>query len=322
MTSTDERRRPGRAVVVNWNGRALLPACLDSLDAQSVRGDFDVVVVDNASTDGSIEYLARRPGVTLRRAPRNLGFAGGMHLGAGDFDGEWLVLLNSDARYEPEAVERMVAALAADPDAAAITAKILLDRPGAAGPVLVNSTGNLITRRGTGADRDWLAPDGTESTDPDVFGFCGGAAVLRGTALRQTGGFDPTLFLYYEDTDLSWRMRAAGWRIRYESTAVAHHLHAASSDVRSATFRFYNTRNSLLVFARHAPLSVVAGSVLRQVAGAAKASLPGRGRENRAGARWRGLGAAAAGLPAALRQRRAEGRRATVGRTEIARRYL
>ena len=258
-----------RAVVVTWNGRHLLAPCLESLLAQRFAESMEVVVVDNDSTDGTVEWIeASFPGISIVRSSQNLGFSGGAELGIRGFTGEFLVLLNNDATFEPDAVQALVdcARAPGNDRVGAVTAKILLDR-GDAGPQLVNSTGSVVTTAGTGADRDWLVPDGRESSDPDVFGFCGGAALLRRATLDDVGSFDPYLFLYYEDTDLSWRMRAAGWAVRYESRAVAHHRHAQSSGTDSPVFRYYNTRNSLVVFARHAPLRIVLGSAVRQLAG-------------------------------------------------------
>ena len=310
-----------RAVVVTWNGAHLLPDCLDSLLAQTVADDLEVLVVDNASTDGTTELLAERyPTVRVLRAPRNLGFAGGVALGTRDFAGDWFVLLNNDATFAPDAVARLVAAATA-PDAddvGAVTARILLAEPDGAPPRRVNSTGNVVTRAGTGADRDWLVPVGQESTDPEVFGLCGGAALLRRAALEEVGGFDADLFLYYEDTDVSWRLRAAGWRVVYAADATAVHRHAASSDAASPLFRYYNTRNSLTVFTRHAPLAVVAGSALRQLAGLARSAARTGPGDPVTRARLRGLRDWAARLPRTLAERRGIWAGARVPRRDVA----
>jgi GT2 family glycosyltransferase len=308
-----------RALVVNWNGAHLLPACLASLAAQTYPG-LEVVVVDNASTDGSAEVLAGFPDVRVLRSDRNRGFAGGVALGVDGYDGDFVVLLNNDATFEPDAVAALVAA--AGPAASrvgAVTARLLLGPRDQASPRLVNSTGNVVTVRGTGGDRDWLAPLGTESTDPDVFGFCGGAALLRASALREVGGFDADLFLYYEDTDVSWRLRAAGWTVRYAPEAVGHHLHAASSDEASPLFRYYNTRNSLVVFGRHAPAAVWLGSLLRQTAGALRTAVRSGPRDPQTRARARALRDALRRLPRTLAERRRIWRGAAVPRAEVAR---
>ncbi len=315
-----------RAVVVSWNGAHLLRECLDSLEAQTIRDELEIVVVDNASTDTTAALLAEQfPGVRHVRAERNLGFAGGAALGMRDLDAPWVVLLNNDATFAPDAVEQLRAALTR-PGAervGAATAKILLAGldPRDGGRHRVNSTGNLVTRRGTGADRDWAALDGQESTDPDVFGFCGGAAMLRRAAVDEVGGFDPRLFLYYEDTDLSWRLRAAGWTVAYVPAAVAVHRHASSSGVDSPVFRYYNTRNSLVVFARHAPAGVVLRSALRQVAGLVRTGAHDGVRAPTTRARGRGLRDAARLLPPTLRERRTLWAHARVPRAEVAR-YL
>jgi GT2 family glycosyltransferase len=310
-----------RVVVVTWNGAHLLPDCLDSLRAQTVADEMEVLVVDNASTDGTTELLAERyPEVQVLRAPRNLGFAGGVALGTREFSGDWLVLLNNDAAFAPDAVERLRAAATASgaDDVAAVTARILLAEPGGAAPRRVNSTGNVVTRAGTGTDRDWLAKIGEESTDPDVFGLCGGAALLRASALAAVGGFDADLFLYYEDTDVSWRLRAAGWRVVYAADATAVHRHAASSDAASPLFRYYNTRNSLTVFTRHAPLGVVAGSAARQLAGLLRSAVRSGPRDPLTRARLRGLRDWARRLPRTLAERRATWAGARVPRRDVA----
>ena len=201
-----------RAVVVSWNGAHLLPSCLDSLLAQTIAADLEVVVVDNASEDGTAAMLAERyPGVVVVRSESNLGFAGGADLGVAGFAGAFIALLNNDATFAVDAIERMISVMEqpGNERVGAVTAKILLagayrlERglteataptgsfrrddgwlvpadPGSPGAIrVVNSTGNVVTRRGTGTDRDWLRTEGEESRDADVFGFCGGAALLR-----------------------------------------------------------------------------------------------------------------------------------------------
>ena len=341
-----------RAVVVSWNGAHLLTSCLDSLLAQTVAADLEVVVVDNDSEDGTAAMLDERyPAVIVVASETNLGFAGGAALGVAGFAGEFIALLNNDATFAPDAIEQMISVLEqpGNERVGAVTAKILLagayrlERgltrataptgsfwrddgwlvpadPGSPGAIrVVNSTGNVVTRRGTGADRDWLRTEGEESRDADVFGFCGGAALLRRAALDEVGGFDGELFLYYEDTDLSWRLRAGGWTVRYCQQAVARHLHAASSDSASPLFRFYNTRNSLVVFARHAPMAVVASSFARQLVGCALAGVQRSEPRSVTLARLRGVAQFVHRFPRTIRER-GRWRTAEVSRAEVAQR--
>ena len=130
------------------------------------------------------------------------------------------------------------------------------------GVELINSTGNLVDACGNGYDRSWLTPAPQEHDSPEVFGICGGACAISAHAWRQLGGMRQDLFMYYEDTDFSYRLRRAGYRVQYVRQAQARHAHAASSDSASAAFTTWNTRNRLRVAARYAPASVAARALV------------------------------------------------------------
>lgn len=127
---------------------------------------------------------------------------------------------------------------------------------------VINNVGSNLYPGGFGGDRGFLERDFGQYEQPaEVFAWCGGAVLLRRQYLDDVGLFDERLFLYYEDTDLSWRGRLQGWKYLYEPSAVVRHRHAASSGVGSPVFRFYTERNRLLVVAKNAParLAVRAG---------------------------------------------------------------
>ena len=130
------------------------------------------------------------------------------------------------------------------------------------GVELINSTGNVVDACGNGYDRSWLAPAPQEHDSPEVFGICGGACAISARAWRQLGGMRQDLFMYYEDTDFSYRLRRAGYRVQYVRQAQARHAHAASSDSASEAFTTWNTRNRLRVAARYAPASVAARALV------------------------------------------------------------
>ena len=130
------------------------------------------------------------------------------------------------------------------------------------GVELINSTGNVVDACGNGYDRSWLAPAKQEHDSPEVFGICGGACAISARAWRQLGGMRQDLFMYYEDTDFSYRLRRAGYRVQYVRQAQARHAHAASSDSASEAFTTWNTRNRLRVAARYAPASVAARALV------------------------------------------------------------
>jgi GT2 family glycosyltransferase len=118
---------------------------------------------------------------------------------------------------------------------------------------VVNNAGSVVLTSGYGADRGYQDVDGGQYDAPaDVFALCGCAVALRTQAGRELGWFDEDFFLYYEDTDLSWRLRAAGWTIRYEPSAVVRHVHSASSVEWSPTFVFHTDRNRLLMLVKNA----------------------------------------------------------------------
>jgi len=163
------------------------------------------------------------------------------------------------------------------------------------GEVLVNSTGNLVDASGNGYDRDWLVPAEREHSPSEVFGLCGGACAIRREVWRALGGFREDLFMYYEDTDLSWRLREHGWRVVYVREAVVRHEHASSSGTGSPMFIRVNARNRILVAAAHSPARVVVQALARTLV---------RGlRGPRRGPVMTGLAQALAGLPGELRHR-------------------
>ena len=246
-------------VVVTWQGAHLLPACLESLRHQTE--PHAVLVVDNGSTDGTQQLLAERfPEVTVLQTGANLGFAGGAQAGLDAATTPYVALLNNDAVADPGWLAALVRSLDAHPEAAAVTSRMLLQDTD---PPLLNNTGVVLLDTDYGADRDLRADAATRLEPDSVFGFSGGAALLRLEAVRAVGGFPRRFFLYYEDTDLSWRLRLAGWEIRYEPRAVVHHAHSATVDQTSDRFAFFNERNRLLMLTRCAPAGRVLRALLR-----------------------------------------------------------
>lgn len=243
--------------MVAWNNGEVLPRCLEHLLATTwPGGPLEVVVVDNASTDGSTADLAERfPGVAVRRNPANLGFAGGVNTALRDLDGLWAVaLVNSDAFVEPGWLEPLAAALDSAPDVGAAVPKILFADPDGPGPARINNVGLVLGPTWELHDRGYGEPDDGRYDHPDdVWGWCGGAVLLRADYLRDTGLLDERLFMYAEDADLSWRGATRGWRYRYEPRSVVRHVHGASSGgQRTPLLDHLNRRNRIVVVCRHA----------------------------------------------------------------------
>jgi len=131
---------------------------------------------------------------------------------------------------------------------------------------VVNNVGSNLYEKGFGGDRGFLERDrGQFEMVDEVFAWCGGAVLLRKEYLEAVGLFDERLFIYYEDTDLSWRGRLQGWRYLYAPAALVRHRHAQSSGLWSDTFQFHTERNRLLVLAKNAPLRVALRAALGEI---------------------------------------------------------
>ena len=268
--------------------------------AQSVQGDFEVVFVDNGSGDGSVELVRERyPKVSVVPLARNRGFTGGNNAGIAAAAGRFVVLLNNDARMRPGCLAALRAAALSDDRAGAVTAKLVFaDRPG-----VIQNAGGLLLSDGGGADRGAGEEDaGQYGLREEVFGFCGAAALLKREALEDAGVLDDRFFMYYEDTDLSWRMRLRGWRVVYEPAAVVEHEHTATSREWSEFFTFHVDRNRVLMLLKNAPLRMVVRS-LRSVAGRTAAAQPGEHHDVSAGVHTRVILSLLRLLPHVIAQR-------------------
>ncbi|WP_410656306.1 glycosyltransferase family 2 protein [Amycolatopsis sp. lyj-112] len=295
-------------VVVTWRGAAHITACLDALAAQS--RPHRALVVDNASDDGTAALLAAHPSrPEVLRLRRNTGYAGAMAAALDKVDTPLMAWLNDDAVPGPNWLATCEDTLEKAPLAAAVSARLAL------ADGTVQSTGVRLTADGHGADL-------TEPAD-EVFGFCGGAAVLNAEALRSVGGVPASYFCYYEDTDTAWRLRLAGWDIVSADAEVTHE-HGASTHPGSVQFHLWNERNRLLTLLRCAPRSIAIRQLVRFAA--LTLVLPLRGLRHtkkpaapnfRLSLRCRVLGAVAARLPRTLLERRAIGRRAALGRGAV-----
>ncbi|MGH7922478.1 MAG: glycosyltransferase family 2 protein [Candidatus Dormibacteraceae bacterium] len=245
-------------VIVNYNGLAHLDPCLKAVRAQEVDGGLDVTVVDNHSNDGSVEHLRQHHRwVRLITCTRNLGFAAASNLAMRAVAGEHIVLLNNDTQVRPGWLAALVDTAEREPRAGAVTSKLVFsDQPG-----VIQNAGGVLLSDGSGGDRGTREPDeGQFDLEEEVFGFCGAAALLRREAIDDVGTFDESFFMYYEDTDLSWRMRLRGWRVLYDPRAVVEHAHSPTSGEWSDFFLFHVDRNRLLMVLKNAPSSLVARS--------------------------------------------------------------
>lgn len=240
-------------IIVNYNGKRYLDDCLTSLLKQTYpRERWEVILVDNASADGSAAYVRERYSWARVISPaKNLGFAGGNNEGYRHCRGEFIALLNNDTVADPGWLQALVDVMAEDLRIGGATSKILFRDE----PDTINSAGLNLYRDGRGGDRGFRQLDRGQFDEPsDVFGACGASVLLRRAMLDDIGFFDERFFMYSEDLDLAWRAHFRGWRFRYTPRSVVYHVHCGSSGEWSPFFLYYVERNRVFVNLKNAPL--------------------------------------------------------------------
>ena len=259
--ASDLRRPVLSVLVVTYRNPELTRACLASIYAQTAAVDFEVIVVDNASDDGTPELVAREfPGVRLFALAENLGFARGNNYAAERALGDWVLLLNPDTIVHDRALERLVAFAGSHPEA------------GACGGRTVTPAGSLDPRSCAGAPSLWgtfcfasglsTAFKGNRVLDPESLGpwqrdsvrsvgvVVGCLLIVRRQVWLDVGGFDPAFFMYGEDVDLSIRLRRRGLDLLIDPEAQITHVVGASTRTSGAKMTMI-VRSRVSVMRRH-----------------------------------------------------------------------
>lgn len=241
-------------IIVNRNGGMLLRECLESLAAQTFR-DFETIVVDNGSDDGSLAMVdAALPAARVLSLGENTGFARGNNEGLEVASGDLVVTLNNDARLAAECLAELVAAADRHPSAGMLAPKTLISTD----PTRIDSAGLLIYADGVYRPRGWQEPDGPAfEREEEVVFPCASAAVYRRAMLDEVGWFDEDYFLYLEDADLGMRGRLAGWGCMYVPRAVAYHLKSSTAGKHSKVKAYHVERNRVFNLLKHAPLPII-----------------------------------------------------------------
>lgn len=293
-------------IIPNYNGAELLPTCLDSLHRQT-RRDFVVTIVDDGSTDASLDLLARAyPEVQVLALGTNRGLAAAVNAGLRATTAPIVVLLNNDTEAHPRWLEHLAGTLERYPGYAFAASKLLLfDRRDH-----IHSAGDYYRLDGIPGNRGvWQRDTGQYDAVQEVFGPCAGAAAYRRAALDVLAVdgqvFDEDLVMYCEDVDLNLRAHLHGFRTIFVPRAVVYHRLSATGG--GALASYYCGRNFALVWAKNMPAPLVRRywpALLRAQLGFTLRSL-WHVREPAARARLKGQLAALAALPLFLRKRRA-----------------
>jgi GT2 family glycosyltransferase len=296
-------------VIVAYQSRSTLDQCLAHLAAQTFT-DFELLLVDNASTDGAPQAAALAdPAIRLLLPGANLGFAAGNNLAAREARGRWLALLNPDAFPAPDWLAQLVAMAERRPHVNCFTS---LQRD-AAQPALLDGTGDVMTLAGFPYRGGYHNPAPPIVPEGETFSACGAAMLIDRALFLRLGGFDERFFCYCEDVDLGYRLRLIGEPTLLAPNAVVDHVGSASTGVRSDFSLFHGSRNRIWVYVKNtpaalwwtAPLHVLATLIL----------LARHVTRGEAGPAWRGIVAALKDLGPALAARRElqAGRTASAG---------
>ena len=287
-------------VIVTWNGRAYLDACLTAVAAQQ-GVEAETILVDNASTDGTVAYVRERfPWVRLVTLGENRGFAGGNNAGVREARGRLVALLNNDTVADPGWLQALCRGIDEKTRFALAASKVVYMHDAA----VIDSAGDGLLRWGGAFKRHHGAPAGAAVESGEVFGVCGAACLMPKAVFEELGGFDDDFFASHEDVDLSYRARLRGYRCRFVADAVVRH-HGSATLGRASRFAvFHGQRNLEWMYVKNTPgwllVRTLPGHLLYNAAAAVYFTRSGLG-----GVFIRAKIAALAGLPRALRKRAA-----------------
>lgn len=235
-------------LVLNWNGKNFLKKLFDSLERQDLNKDiYEIIMADNGSTDDSVEYVrAHYPTIKIVLNKKNYGYAQGNNLGMKACQGKYILILNTDTKAEPSMLRILLDTIEKE------------DHIGAVVPIMYYmNEKNMICNAGSQlTNEDWPVRElGANELDASEFhsekyisAFCGGAVMLRRKMLDDVGIFDGDFFLYFEDSDLSWRGQKKGWKYKINPKATVYHVSKGSSGGEdSRTFQYFVPRNRLLI---------------------------------------------------------------------------
>ena len=240
-------------VIVTWNGRHHLDACLAAVAAQQ---DIvaETILVDNASTDGTIAHVRERfPWVRIVPLAENRGFAGGNNAGVREARGRYVALLNNDTIADPRWLRTLRDGLDEQAGFALATSRIVYMHA----PDVIDSAGDSVLRWGGAFKRYHGAPADAAARSEEVFGVCGAACLMPRALFEELGGFDEAFFASHEDVDLSYRARLLGYRCRYVAEAVVRHAGSATLGRVTEFAVFHGQRNLEWMYFKNTPGSLL-----------------------------------------------------------------
>jgi GT2 family glycosyltransferase len=239
-------------IILSWNSAEHLPHCLASLSIQTFQ-HFEVIIVDNGSSDPGLEALEQKYptlDLHLERLGSNRGFAVANNIGAGLARGRWLALLNADAFPKPDWLEKLLEAASKHPEFSFFSSRQLQF----AHPDILDGAGDEYHISGLAWRRFYNHPAQNYGLkEEEVFSACAAAAIYNRDDFLRVGGFDESYFAYFEDVDLSFRLRLVGGRCLYVPGAEVCHVGSASSGKTSDFVMYHGHRNLVWTFFKNMP---------------------------------------------------------------------
>ena len=250
-------------IIPNWNGKEFLKTCLDSLKTQTFR-EFKVILVDNGSTDGSIEFVRENyPEVKIVALDKNYGFAKGNNIGMEEAlkneEIKYIALLNNDTEASPHWLGELTQALNNNSDIGFCASKILrfYNRQ------IIEEAGHAFCRYGFAYKLGVGEEDkGQYDNSRMVFSACAGAAIYRKSMIEEIGLFDEDFFAYFEDLDLDFRAQLRGYKCLYVPMAVVYHIGGGTAKWGSTEHIYFCSRNRITVLLKNMPLSLLLKNLL------------------------------------------------------------
>jgi len=243
-------------IILTWNSGKVLAQCLDSLAKQTIK-DFEIVIVDNGSSDNAIVNLPEKWPTfdfQIKELGRNVGFAAANNVGAHLARGYWLALLNSDAFPAPDWLEKLLRAAEREPEFSFFASRQLQ----ASAPHLLDGAGDALHISGLAWRRYAGFPAAQFGLEfEEVFSPCAAAALYSRQAFLQVGGFDENFFSYHEDVDLGFRLRSQGFRCLYVPDAVVQHVGSATLGAQSDFALYHWQRNFIWSFVQNMPSALL-----------------------------------------------------------------
>lgn len=238
-------------VIPNYNGKHFMEPCLASLKEQTCH-DYRILVVDNASTDGSIEYMKENyPEIDVIALDKNYGFSKAVNVGIQNSTTPYVILLNNDTTVDPHYVEEMIKAIEKSPRIFSVSSKMIQMYH----PELIDSAGDLYTLIGWGICRGTGRPVTNYTKADEVFTACAGAAIYRRSTFKKIGYFDEKHFAYLEDIDIGYRARIYGYKNMYCPTALVYHVGSGTSGSKYNSFKVkLSARNNIYLNYKNMPI--------------------------------------------------------------------